>query len=125
MSLKNILIEIREIGVKKIAEEFSGITGWGKKKTFNTVFAPVIINFISETEKYNLLIEKDGVVTLNNDNSEDADCSFEGTAKFLEILFNNRTKATLSELESTGKVKLLSITSKGKEALSQLRKLFM
>lgn len=124
MSLKNILIEIRELGAKKVAEEFSGITGWGKKKTFNTMFAPVTINFIAENEKYSLIVEKNGVLSLNDSNCNNADCSFEGAAELLEKLFTDRTRATLSELESTGRVKLLSVTQKGKEALSQLRKLF-
>lgn len=124
MALWDTLVDIRELGSRKLAEEFSGIAGWGKKKTFNTMFAPIRINFKSESDSYSLTIEKDGEVILAESASQQPDCSFEGPGELLDRLFTDQSRAMLSELESTGKVRLQSFNTKGNETLLQLRKLF-
>jgi len=121
MALEDILEEIR-IGLEeRIKRQISGLRGFVLGPVYNSIM-PLHVEVSLAPQSYDLVFLKDGVIELRPGSSSTPDVRIESDAQTFTSLFRNPSTKMFNELESRQKIRVVSLTNKGKEAEGYIRR---
>lgn len=123
VELYNLLEKTRVEAEKRIRRELSGFSGLIKAPIYNT-FLPLIVNVQSERESYHFIFKRGGTVSLYNGSHNNPDVTISGEHIELIYLLQGKDKNRFTLDERTGKIKIISHTSKGPQAIAKIREMF-
>jgi hypothetical protein len=118
---------LREIGTEaenKSKRELSGSQRSMKTLLYN-MFMPLVLNFQTEEESYHFIFQKGGSVALHRGLHDRPDVKVTGEHAGLIHLLQNKDKEGFVVAERTRKIKIITLTYKGRLAVMKLRELFL
>jgi hypothetical protein len=123
-TLYNLLTEIGREAERKVKFELSGPGGPLKTFFYNTMM-PLVLNFETEQESYHFVFQTGGAVCLYRDLHANPDVAVLGEHAELIYLFKNQDAKRFELAEKTQRLKIVSHTFKGRQAVKKLRGLFL
>ncbi len=124
VELYPLLEEIGTEAEKKVKSECSGPLGSIKSHIY-CILMPMVLQIQTEKESHHFIFQKDGSVTLHEGAHGKPDVTFSGEHAELLYLLQNRDKKRFEQDERTKKIKIISRTFKGRQAVMKLRDLFL
>ncbi len=123
-TLYNLLTEICHEAERRVKVELSG-PGGPLKTFFYKQITPLVLNFETEEECYHFVFETSGAVCLYRGLHTNPDVDFSGEHAELLYLFKNQDAKRFEQDEKTHKLKIVSHSFKGRQAVHKLRGLFL
>jgi hypothetical protein len=112
--------------VKSEAE--NGIKTYYQQHPFQAIaidyMLPLYVNFISDNGLCSLMVQKGGKVLLNEGPHRCPDITVKSTCSTLLTLINEKNEARFNQAERNGQIQMAHHTSKGQQALIQVRSFF-
>jgi len=121
MSIDSVLEEMRTRLEQGIKQRLSGLQGMVVKPVYNSMM-PMHVEMSLAPEISEFVFLKDGVVELSHGAASNVDVRIESDAQTFISLFKSPSAALFKELEGQGKIKITSLTKKGKDAEGYIRK---
>jgi hypothetical protein len=121
MALEDILEEIRANLEDRIKRQLSGLQGLVARPVYNSMM-PLHVELSLAPEVFELVFLKDGVVELRHGYGASADVRIETDSQTFMFLFQNSSAERFNELERQGKIRITSLTKKGKDAEAYIRR---
>ena len=122
-----LYILLKDIGCeaqKKVKEELSGPTGGIKALVYNLI-TPMVLNFQTELETYHFLFHKGGSVSLHEGLHTNPDVTLACDQAELLCILRDHDRKRFEMDERVGKIKIITRSLKGKQAVMKLRELFL
>ncbi|GAI28198.1 unnamed protein product [marine sediment metagenome] len=123
VELYNLLEKIRIEAERQIRRELSGLGGLIKAPIYNT-FMPLIVNVQSERESYHFIFQRGRAVSLYDGSHKNPDVTISGNHTELIYLLQRKDRNRFIMDEKTGKIEIISHTSKGTKAIAKIREMF-
>ena len=120
-SLDNVLEQMRSRLEEGIKQRLSGLQGVVVKPVYNSMM-PLHVEMFLAPETHAFVFLKDGLVELSHGASSNVDVRIESDAQTFMRLFKNPSAELFKELEDQGKIRITSLTKKGKDAEGYVRK---
>jgi len=121
MALESVLEEIRARLEERIKRQLSGLQGFVVKPVYNSMM-PLHVELSLSPEIFELLFLKDGIVELRQGSDSIVDVHIETDAQTFMSLFRNPSAEMFNELERQRKIRIISLTKKGKDAEGYIRR---
>ena len=121
MAVEGVLGEIRLRLEERIKRQLSGLQGFVVKPVYNSIM-PLHVEVSLASQSYDFVFLKDGIVELRPSSGSTPDVRIESDAQTFASLFRNPSKKMFNELESQQKIRVVSLTQKGKEAEGYIRR---
>jgi len=115
MALDDALEEIRARLEEGIKRQLSGLQGFVVRPVYNSLM-PLHVEMSLAPEVFDFSFHKDGIVELRHGNSAPADVRIESDGQTFTSLFRNPSAELFNELERQRKIRITSLTKKGKDA---------
>jgi hypothetical protein len=116
-----VLEEIRVRLEERIKRQLSGLQGFVVRPVYNSMM-PLHVEVSLAPEVFEFVFLKDGIVELRHGSSALADVRIESDGQTFMSLFRNSSAELFNELERQGKIRITSLTRKGKDAEGYIRK---
>lgn len=121
MSLDRVMEEIRAGLEGKIKGQLSGLQGFVVGPLYNSMM-PLHVEMSLAPEVFEFLFLKDGVVKLSHGHGSNVDMRIESDAETFKSLFQNPSTEAFNGLERENRIRITSLTKKGKDAEGYIRK---
>jgi hypothetical protein len=121
MTLEGVLEEIRVRLEERIKRRLSGLEGFVITPVYNSMM-PLHVQVSLAPQLYEFAFLKDGIVELRHGSRSIADVRLESDAQTFMSLFRNPSAELFNELDRQGKVRVISLTKKGKDAEGYIRR---
>jgi hypothetical protein len=121
MTLESILEEIRARLEERIKRQLSGLQGFVVRPVYNSMM-PLHVEVSLAPQLYDFVFLQDGVVELRHGSGSTVDLRIESDAQTFISLFRNPSTKLFNELEGQGKIRVISLTKKGKDAEGYIRR---
>lgn len=121
MSLDGVLGEIRTQLEGRIKRQLAGMQGFVLRPIYNSIM-PLHVEISLQREVSELVFLKDGAVELSHGRSSNPDVVIESDPQTFMSLFQNPSTELFKDLESQNKIRIASITKKGKNAEAYARR---
>jgi hypothetical protein len=116
-----VLEEIRARLEERIKRQLSGLQGFVVRPVYNSMM-PLHVEVSLAPEVFEFVFLKDGIVELRHRSSALADVRIESDGQTFMSLFRNSSAELFNELERQGKIRITSLSRKGKDAEGYIRK---
>ena len=123
MALDSVLEEIRARLEERIKRQLSGLQGFVVRPVYNSMM-PLHIEMSLASEVFEFVFLKDGIVELRHGSGAPADVRIESDGQTFQSLFRNPSPELFNELEGQRKIRITSLTKKGKDAEGYIRRYF-
>jgi hypothetical protein len=123
MALEGVLEEIRARLEERIKRQLSGLQGFVVRPVYNSMM-PLHVEVSLAPEVFELVFLKDGIVELGHGYGALADVRIESDGQTFMSLFRNPSAELFNELERQRKIRITSLTKKGKDAEGYIRRYF-
>jgi len=123
-TLHNLLTEIGREAERRLKFELSGPGGPLKTFFYNQI-TPLVLNFETDQECYHFVFQAGGAVCLYRGLHANPDVAVLGEHAELIYLFQSRDAKQFELAEKTRKLRIVSHTFKGRQAVNKLRGLFL
>jgi len=120
MALEGVLEEIRGRLEERIRRQLSGLQGVVVKPVYNSIM-PLHVE-VSLAQPYDFVFLKDGIVELRPGSGSTPDARIECDAQTFASLLRNPSTELFNQLEEQGKIRINSLTKKGKDAEGYIRR---
>ena len=120
MSLESVLEEIRSRLEEKIKRQISGLGGFVMRPVYNSMM-PLHVEGSLAPKVFELVFLEDGIVELKKGSSSNVDVRIESDPETIISLYQNPSTELLNQLERQGKIRISSLTKKGKDAEGYIR----
>jgi len=120
MSIESILEEIRARLEERIKRQISGLGGFVMRPLFNSMM-PLHVEGSLAPEIFELVFLEDGIVELRRGSSSNVDVRIESDPATIISLYQSPSTELLNQLERQGKIRISSLTRKGKDAEGYIR----
>jgi len=120
MALEGVLEEIRGRLEERIRRQLSGLQGVVVKPVYNSMM-PLHVE-VSLAQSYDFVFHKDGIIELRPGSGSTPDVRIECDAQTFASLFRNPSTELFNQLERQGKIRISSLTKKGKDAEGYIRR---
>jgi len=121
MAIDDVLEEIRVRLEENIKRRLSGLQGFVVKPVYNSMM-PLHVEVSLAPEAFELVFLKDGVVELRHGSGSNVDVRIESDAQTFISLFRNPSTELFNQLERQHKIRINSLTKKGKDAEGYIRR---
>ena len=121
MRVEDVLEEIRMKLEEKIRRQLSGLQGFVVRPIYNSIM-PLHVEMSLQSEVSEFIFLEGGAVKLNHDRSPNPDVRIESDPETFMSLFQNPSTGLFKELESRNKIRIESITKKGRDAEGYIRR---
>ena len=121
MSLESVLEEIRARLEERIKRQLSGLQGFVVGPVYNSMM-PLHVEGSLAPEVFELVFLKDGIVELRKGSGSNVDVRIESDPETFISLFQNPSTELFNQLERQGKIRINSLTRKGKDAEGYIRR---
>ena len=121
MALEDALEKIRAGLEERIRRQLSGLQGLVVKPVYNSMM-PLRVEVSLAPEVFELVFLKDGVVELRHGSGSDVDVRIESDAHTFMSLFKDPSTELFNELERKSRIRIMSLTGKGKNAEGYIRR---
>lgn len=121
MALEGALEKIREGLEERIKRQLSGLQSLVVKPVYNSMM-PLRVEVSLAPEVFELVFLKDGVVELGRSSGSNVDVRIESDAQTFMSLFKDPSTELFNELERKSRIRITSLTSKGKNAEGYIRR---
>jgi hypothetical protein len=121
MALEGVLEEIRAGLEERIKRQLSGLQGFVVRPVYNSMM-PLHVEVSLAPEVFEFVFLKDGIVELRHGCGAIADVRIESDGQTFMSLFRNSSAELFNELESQRKIRITSLTKKGKDAEGYIRR---
>jgi hypothetical protein len=121
MVLDGVLEEIRARLEERIKRQLSGLQGLVVKPVYNSMM-PLHVEMSLASEVFQFVFLKDGIVELRHGSGALADVRIESDGQTFTSLFRNPSPELFNELERQRKIRITSLTKKGKDAEGYIRR---
>jgi len=119
MALEEVLEEIRTRLEERIKHQLFGLQGFVVRPIYSSVM-PLHVEMSLGPEAFEFVFLKDGAVELGH--GSNADARIESDPQTFMSLFQNPSAEMFKELERQNKIRITSITKKGKDAEGYIRR---
>ena len=120
MALEGVLEETRAGLEERIKRQLSGLQGFVVRQVYNSMM-PLHVEMSLTPEEFEFVFLKDGIVELRHDGAP-ADVRIESDGQTFRSLFRNPSHELFNELERQRKIRITSLTKKGKDAEGYIRR---
>ena len=120
MALDDALEETRVRLEERIKRQLSGLQGFVVRPVYNSMM-PLHVEVSLAPEVFELVFLKDGKVELGHGYAP-ADVRIESDSQTFMSLFQNSSAELFNELEKRRKIRITSLTKKGKDAEGYIRR---
>jgi hypothetical protein len=121
LALEDILEEIRASLEDRIKRQLSGLQGLVARPVYNSMM-PLQVELSLAPDVFELVFLKDGIVELRDGYGAPADVRIETDSQTFMFLFQKPSAERFNELERQGKIRITSLTKKGKDAEAYIRR---
>jgi len=121
MALESVLEEIRTRLEERIKRQLSGLQGFVVKPIYNSIM-PLHVEISLVSEVFEFMFLKDGMVELGHGYGSNADVRIESDTQTFMSLFQRPSAQLFNRLEREGKIRITSLTRKGKDAEGYVRR---
>jgi hypothetical protein len=121
MALEGVLEEIRARLEERIKRQLSGLQGFVVRPVYNSMM-PLHVEVSLAPEVFEFVFLKDGIVELRHGHGALADVRIESDGQSFMSLFRNSSAELFNELERQRKIRITSLTKKGKDAEGYIRR---
>ncbi len=121
MALEDVLEEIRMRLEERIKRQLSGLQGFVVRPVYNSMM-PLHVEMSLAPEVFQFVFLKDGIVELSHGRGSNADVRIESDNQTFISLFQNPSAERFKELEGQGRIRITSLTKKGKDAEGYIRR---
>jgi hypothetical protein len=121
MALQDALEEIRARLEERIKRQLSGLQGLVVRPVYNSMM-PLHLQVSLGPQLYEFVFLKDGAVELRHGSGSSVDVRIESDAQTFMSLFQNPSTELFNELEGQGRIRINSVTKKGKDAEGYIRR---
>ena len=121
MALEGVLEKIRAMLEERIKRQLSGLQGLVLRPVYNSMM-PLHVEVSLAPEVFEFVFLKDGIVELRRGYGAIADVRIESDGQTFMSLFRNSSAELFNELESQRKIRITSLTKKGKDAEGYIRR---
>ena len=123
MAFEEALEKMRAELEREIKRQLSGLQGLVVKPVYNSMM-PLHAEVSFASQAYDLVFLKDGMVGLKPGPALTPDVRIASDPQTFMSLLQNPSSGLFNQLESEGKIKITSLTEKGKRAEGYVRKYF-
>jgi hypothetical protein len=120
MALEEALGEIRARLEERIGRQLSGLQGFVVRPVYNSMM-PLHVEVSLAHEVFELVFLKDGIVELRHGSGSNVDVRIESDAQAFMSLFRNPSTELFNQLERQRKIRISSLTKKGRDAEGYIR----
>jgi len=121
MALDDALEETRVRLEERIKRQLSGFQGFVVRPVYNSMM-PLHVEVSLAPEVFEFVFLKDGIVELRHRYGAPADVRIESDGQTFTSLFRNPSPELFNELERQRKIRITSLTKKGKDAEGYIRR---
>ncbi|MGA2627894.1 MAG: hypothetical protein ABSF63_12665 [Candidatus Bathyarchaeia archaeon] len=121
MALDDALEETRVRLEERIKRQLSGLQGFVVRPVYNSMM-PLHVEVSLAPEVFEFVFLKDGIVELRHRYGAPADVRIESDGQTFTSLFRNPSPELFNELERQRKIRITSLTKKGKDAEGYIRR---
>ena len=121
MALDDDLEETRVRLEERIKRQLSGLQGFVVRPVYNSMM-PLHVEVSLAPEVFEFVFLKDGIVELRHRYGAPADVRIESDGQTFTSLFRNPSPELFNELERQRKIRITSLTKKGKDAEGYIRR---
>ena len=121
MALDDALEETRVRLEERIKRQLSGLQGFVVRPVYNSMM-PLHVEVSLAPEVFEFVFLKDGIVELRHRYGAPADVRIESDGQTFTSLFRNASPELFNELERQRKIRITSLTKKGKDAEGYIRR---
>jgi hypothetical protein len=121
MALDDDLEETRVRLEERIKRQLSGLQGFVVRPVYNSMM-PLQVEVSLTPEVFEFVFLKDGIVELRHRYGAPADVRIESDGQTFTSLFRNPSPELFNELERQRKIRITSLTKKGKDAEGYIRR---
>jgi hypothetical protein len=120
MALEEALEEIRARLEERIGRQLSGLQGFVVRPVYNSRM-PLHVEVSLAHEVFELVFLKDGIVELKPGSRSNVDVRIESDTQAFMSLFRNPSTELFNQLERQRKIRISSLTKKGRDAEGYIR----
>ena len=121
MALEGVLEEIRATLEERIKRQLSGLQGFVVRPVYNSMM-PLHVEMSLPPEVFEFVFLKDGIIEMRHGYSASPDVRIESDGQTFTSLFRNPSPELFNELERQRKIRITSLTKKGKDAEGYIRR---
>jgi hypothetical protein len=121
MALEGVLEKIRAMLEERIKRQLSGLQGLVLRPVYNSMM-PLHVEVSLAPEGFDFVFLKDGIVELRQGSGAVEDVRIETDGQTFMSLFRNSSAELFNELERQRKIRITSLTKKGKDAEGYIRR---
>jgi hypothetical protein len=121
MALEGVLEEIRARLEERIKRQLSGLQGFVVRPVYNSMM-PLHVEVSLAPDVFEFTFLKDGTVELRHGYDAPADVRIESDSQTFLSLFQSSSAELFNELERQRKIRITSLTKKGKDAEGYIRR---
>ena len=121
MALGDVLEEIRTRLEDSVKRQLSGLQGFVVRPVYNSMM-PLHVEMSLVPEVFEFVFLKDGTVELSHGHGSNPDVRIESDTQTFISLFQNPNAERFKELERQRKIRITSLTRKGKDAEGYIRR---
>ncbi len=121
MALEDVLEEIRTRLEEKIKRQLSGLQGFVLGPIYNSIM-PLHVEISLQPEVSEFVFLEGGTIELTRGRSSNPDVRIESDPHTFISLFQNPSTELFKDLESRNKIRINSLTKKGKNAEGYIRR---
>jgi len=121
MALEDVVEQIRVRLEERIKRQISGLQGFVVRPVYNSMM-PLQVELSLSPKIFELLFLKDGIIDLRHGSGSNVDVRIESDAQTFISLFQNPSTELFNELERQRKIRIISLTKKGKDAEGYIRR---
>jgi len=121
MALEDVLEEIRTRLEEKIKRQLSGLQGFVLGPIYNSIM-PLHVEISLQPEVSEFVFLERGAIELTRGRSANPDVRIESDPHTFMSLFQNPSTELFKDLESRNKIRINSLTNKGKNAEGYIRR---
>jgi len=121
MALEDVVEQIRVRLEERIKRQISGLQGFVVRPVYNSMM-PLQVELSLSPKIFELLFLKDGIIDLRHGSGSNVDVRIESDAQTFISLFRNPSTELFNELERQRKIRIISLTKKGKDAEGYIRR---
>ena len=121
MALEGVLEKIRAMLEERIKRQLSGLQGLVLRPVYNSMM-PLHVEVSLAPEVFEFVFLKDGIVELRQGSGAVEDVRIETDGQTFMSLFRNSSAELFNELERQRKIRITSLTKKGKDAEGYIRR---
>ena len=121
MAVEDVLEEIRTRLEEKIKRQLSGMQGFVLAPIYNSIM-PLHVEISLQPEVSEFVFLEGGAIELTRGRSANPDVRIESDTQTFMSLFQNPSTELFKDLESRNKIRINSLTNKGKNAEGYIRR---